>query len=216
MKKNGVICVVFMLPSWVMILKLSKKCIFSILCWPQQKNLSMLKQFNTYMNLKGLVTHFWRYQCLKSKNSHFCWVSIVFDILISNISWTVAQTPIKHIIFWKTLIRTFISIYVNCFNRLRFLAEVSTKLQKIHFMDNLRGISQEGSMKTRQMTPFFIYVFLKLCLAFIFIFQNGRNSFSCGHPFGLFWSVKYLNFGQKLPNRTAHHTFLESRHPVVT
>ena len=34
--------------------------------------------------------------------------------------------------------------------------------------------------------------------------------------FGPFWSVKYLNFGQKLPIRTTHHTFLESRHPEVT
>ena len=34
--------------------------------------------------------------------------------------------------------------------------------------------------------------------------------------FGPFWSVKCLNFGQKLPFRTAHHTFLESRHPEVT
>ena len=32
----------------------------------------------------------------------------------------------------------------------------------------------------------------------------------------LFWSVKYLNFGQKLPIWTAHHTFLESRHTTVT
>ena len=30
--------------------------------------------------------------------------------------------------------------------------------------------------------------------------------------FGPFWSVKYLNFGEKLL-RTARHTFLESRHP---
>ena len=35
-------------------------------------------------------------------------------------------------------------------------------------------------------------------------------------PFGPFWSVKHLNFWQKLPIRTAHHTFLESRHPEVT
>ena len=35
-------------------------------------------------------------------------------------------------------------------------------------------------------------------------------------PYGLFWSVKYLNFGQKLPIWTAHHAFLESRHPKVT
>ena len=34
--------------------------------------------------------------------------------------------------------------------------------------------------------------------------------------FGLLWSVKYLNFGQKLPIRTVHDTFLESRHPEVT
>ena len=35
-------------------------------------------------------------------------------------------------------------------------------------------------------------------------------------PSGPFWSVKYLNFGQKLPIRTARHTSLESRHPEVT
>ena len=35
-------------------------------------------------------------------------------------------------------------------------------------------------------------------------------------PFGPFWSVKHLNFGQKLPIRIAHHTFLEIRHPEVT
>ena len=55
--KNGVICIIFMFPSLVMILKLSKKCIFSILCWPQQKNLSKLKQF-THKYLKGLVKRF--------------------------------------------------------------------------------------------------------------------------------------------------------------
>ena len=35
-------------------------------------------------------------------------------------------------------------------------------------------------------------------------------------PFGPFWSAKYINFGQKLPIWTVHHTFLESRQPVVT
>ena len=35
-------------------------------------------------------------------------------------------------------------------------------------------------------------------------------------PTGLFWSVKYLNFGRKLLFWTAHHTFLESRHPEAT
>ena len=35
-------------------------------------------------------------------------------------------------------------------------------------------------------------------------------------PFGSFWSVKYLNFEQKLLIRTNHPTFLENRHPEVT
>ena len=43
-EKNGVIYEVFMFPSRVMILKLSKKVHFFNLCWPQQKSLSMLKQ----------------------------------------------------------------------------------------------------------------------------------------------------------------------------
>ena len=34
--------------------------------------------------------------------------------------------------------------------------------------------------------------------------------------FGLFWSVKYFNFEQKLPIRTGHYIFLESRHSEVT
>ena len=37
-EKNGVICLVSMFPSWVMVLKLSKKnAFFAILCWPQQE-----------------------------------------------------------------------------------------------------------------------------------------------------------------------------------
>ena len=59
-------------------------------------------------------------------------LTVFFDTLNTNISWTVAQTPIRHIIFWKTVIKSFRSIYVNWFNRLRFLAKISTKLQKMH------------------------------------------------------------------------------------
>ena len=35
-------------------------------------------------------------------------------------------------------------------------------------------------------------------------------------PFGSLWSVKYLNFWEKLVIRLVHHTLLESRHPEVT
>ena len=34
-------------------------------------------------------------------------------------------------------------------------------------------------------------------LIFIFKFENCQSSFLCGHPFGQFWSTKYLNFGGK-------------------
>ena len=71
-------------------------------------------------------------------------------------------------------------------------------------------------METRQLTPFFSSTFSALFVTFIFIFEHGQNSFSCGPTFDLFWCVKYLNFGQKLPIRTAHHTFLESTQPQVT
>ena len=43
----------------------------------------------------------------------------------------------------------------------------------------------------------------------MFLFEINQNSFSFGSPFGPYWSVKYVNFGQKLPIRTAHHTVLE-------
>ena len=71
-------------------------------------------------------------------------------------------------------------------------------------------------METRQMTPFFSSIFSALLVAFIFVFENSLNSFSYSPLFGPFWSVKYLHFGQKLPIRTAHHTFIELRHPEVT
>ena len=55
--KNGVICFVSMLPSWVTVLKLSKKCFFYNFVLTLAGNLSWLKQF-TYMHVKGIVMHF--------------------------------------------------------------------------------------------------------------------------------------------------------------
>ena len=57
MKKNGVICLVSMFPSLVMVLKLSKKCIFCNFVLTSARNLSLLKRF-TYMPLKVFITHF--------------------------------------------------------------------------------------------------------------------------------------------------------------
>ena len=60
-------------------------------------------------------------------------------------------------------------------------------------------------METRVMTPFFASTFSILIVTFISESKNTQNSFPCGCPFGLI-------FCQKLQNRTAHHSFLESRH----
>ena len=135
-QKNGVICLVSMLSSWVMVLKLSKKWLFCNFMLTSARNLSWLKQF-TYMHLKGLVTHFqklmlfimlwltvsvvWVFEVVEFLRN-FWWVSIFFNILIAKISWTAVQTPINHSIFWKSVMRTFRCIYVNCFNRLKFFA----------------------------------------------------------------------------------------------
>ena len=95
---------------------------------------------------------------------------------------------------------------------LDFLLRSVQNCKKMHYFDNLRIITQEGNMETRQMIPFP----LELWITCIFVFENSQNSFSCCSPFGPFWSLKYLSFGKKLPIRTTHHTFIESRHPDTT
>ena len=70
-------------------------------------------------------------------------------------------------------------------------------------------------METRQMTPFFSSTVYAVCNIHFYIWKS-QNPFTFGPPFGPFWSVKYLNFGQKSPIQSTHHTFLESRHPENT
>ena len=125
-----------------------------------------------------------------------------------------AQILINYVIFWMSVTRNWRCIYVNYFNLFQdfcFLLRLAQNFKKCSFLDNVRTITQKTYMKSRQINPFFHLVFpLYLFVKFTFIFQNSQNSFSCGHTFGQFWSVKYPNFWQKLPDQTAHHTFLES------
>ena len=89
--------------------------------------------------------------------------------------------------------------------------------KKCSFLNNLRTITQEGNMENRQMTPFFHLLFaLWLFVTLIFEFENTQNSFPCGPISRPFWSAKHCNFGNKLPIRTTHLTFLELRHPEIT
>ena len=102
------------------------------------------------------------------------------------------------------------------FTDLDFLLRSPQNCMKCTFLNSLRTITQEGNMETRQITPFFSSTFSTMFVTFIFVFENSQNSFSFGPALGPFWSVKYLNFGQKLLFRTAHDTFLASRHPLLS
>ena len=106
--------------------------------------------------------------------------------------WRVAQTPIRRVIFWETVIETFRSIYVNCFNTLRFLADVSTKLQKMHFLDNLRTITQEESAETNG--PVFLSTFsvLIVCNIHFYILKLPKFVFS----WSLLWSILVFKIHQ--------------------
>ena len=95
-----------------------------------------------------------------------CWFSIFFDISISNNSWRVAQTPINHTIFWKSIMRTFRYIYSNNFNRLYldFLLRSEQNFKKCTFFDNLRTITLEQNMETRKIFLFFQSTFSTLSI----------------------------------------------------
>ena len=111
------------------------------------------------MHLKGLVTQFQKivffvmltycFSVVRVRSQwillSFYWISIFFYILyffyiLANISCTMAQTPINHMIFWMSVMRTFRCIYANCFNRLWFLTGVWTKLQKNYFSGQFNPI----------------------------------------------------------------------------
>ena len=145
-KKNGVVCLVFMFPSWV-IPKLSKKVHFLHFCADLSKKSKRVKAIYIYgseryhyaLSENGIVYYAMTY-CYgvisvwnRTMLLNFCWVSIFFDIFIANISWTVAQTSINHSIFWKSVMRIFRCIYLNRFKRLRLLALGQHKIVKMHF-----------------------------------------------------------------------------------
>ena len=59
-------------------------------------------------------------------------------------------------------------------------------MQKYTLLDNLRTITQERNMETRQMTQFFSSPLSDLFVIFISEFENTQNSFLYGPPFGPF------------------------------
>ena len=147
------------------------------------RNLCLLKQFyrrSRYaLSENGIVYYamtycfgdigIWNWRILLS----FCWVSIFFNISIANISWTVVRTSINHTIFWKSAMRTLMCVYANCFNRLRFYAEVSTKLWKMHLFGQFTDHNSGRKHGNQANDPIFSSTFfaLTVCNTYFYIWN---------------------------------------------
>ena len=162
-EKIGVICLVSMFPSWVMVCKLSKKVNFLQFCADLSKKSKSVEAIYIYV-LKVLITLFQKMLwfigvwatvheilAIKISKKMLNQQKFLKNSSTSNIhtSETLSRSIINNTNFWKFVTRPFRSLYVNCFNRLRFLAEVRTKLQKKHVLDNSRTITQEGRIETK-------------------------------------------------------------------
>ena len=106
-----------------------------------------------------------------------------------------ALTSRNLIIFWKTVIRTFRLIYVNCFNRLRFLAEANIKLQKMYFFGQFKDYNSERKHGNWTNDPIFSSNFSAL------LFQSQSPSFCCP-----LFSENYLNSQARIKKIVNKHT----------
>ena len=108
--------------------------------------------------------------------------------LKTNISEAVILSIINNANFGKCVTKPFRCIYVNCFNSLR-----QNKIEKIHILDNLRTINQEGKMEIGQIIPvysctvsnitvFNIYFWIWKCTKFIFIWRSHWTILICKIP----------------------------------
>ena len=133
-----------------------------------------------------------------------------------NISELANHSIINNTIFWKCVTRPFRYIYVTC--RVRVLPEVSTKLQKMHFFRQFKDHNSGREHGNYTNDPIlFIYFFRSDCLYCSFLNLKILKINFYVVPHLVHSGLKNTTiFGQKLLIRTAHHTFLEGRHPEVT
>ena len=118
---------------------------------------------------------------------HFCWFSTFFYILFLSVSWTVAQTPIKH-----HFLIEHDEVFQMDTNKialidLDLLLRSAQICKKSTIFGKLRTIIQEGKKETRQMTPFFHLLFelLTICDIHFYIWKMSKFVFM-GSPL---WSI---------------------------
>ena len=195
--RNGVICLVFMFSSWVMELRLSKKVLFLQFRADVNKKYKYVKAIYKYVSERSC----WELSenIIVYYDMAYCSGDIRIRVgsrrLLLNFCW---------VIFWKSVMRTFLLPSAQYYKKMHIFWQ---------FKDHNSG-RQHGN-KTNH--PIFSFTFSAPVVYNIYFCISKYSKFIfMSFPFGLFWSVKYLNFRQKLPMWTAHHTFLESRHPEVT
>ena len=122
-------------PSWVMVLKLSKKDLskkpksFKVLSCMLLKLYTLSENDRVY---SGLSHHeILTIKIAKNANS----AEIKENPSTSNpyISKIVCQSIISNTIFWKRVTRPFRCMYINCFNRLILLLQSAQICKKMHF-----------------------------------------------------------------------------------
>ena len=114
-RENGVICVVFKFPSWVVVLKLSNKVQSLQFCADLSKKSKCVKAIYIYASKRcryalsgnGIVYYAMSYCFVHIRVwsqrilLNFCWFSIFIAVLITNISWSVAQTSFCESVQWE-------------------------------------------------------------------------------------------------------------------
>ena len=71
---------------------------------------------------------------------------------------------------------------INCFNRFRFLAEISTNLQKKDYFGQFKDHNSRTKKETRQMTHFFIYSLSSNCSLYSFLYLKILKFIFMGFP----------------------------------
>ena len=151
------------------------------------RNLNLLKIF-IYIHLKDFIMLFQKIVCFIG-----VWITVP-----KKCSLTRDLTKFINYFFLKSETRTFKCIYINFYSSLRYFVDKAPNCKKDAIFDNLRTITQEWDIKTRQMIPFFHLLFESfLFRKLIFAFEFSKFIFMGSSPFGPVWAAKYLNFGGK-------------------